>query len=185
MTQSQPENLPGPIDAASFDKARFVLTPIGTEESEQRKHADAILRHLIEPILNEMGFAAVRADKIAKPGIITKQIIEYIAYSPLCVADLSFNNPNAFYELGVRHALKLSTIQIIRKGDTIPFDVAQGRTIIIDTGDPYTIMDRFEVARKELREHVNSILKGVEPTQENPITYFLPDLRIDLKHKAK
>ena len=91
---------------------------------------------------------AIRADKIAKPGIITKQVIEYIAYSKLCIADLSFNNANAFYELGVRHAFKLSTIQIIRKGDKIPFDVSQGRTIIIDASDPYTIMDRIDVARK-------------------------------------
>jgi hypothetical protein len=39
-------------------------------------------------------------------------------------------------------------------------------------------MDRFEVARKELREHVSSVLKGTETTQENPISHFLPGLKI-------
>jgi hypothetical protein len=180
--QERPEPGGGPPtpSAASFESVCFVITPIGSEDSDERKHADTVLRHLIEPVLREMKISAVRADRIAKPGIITKQTIEYIAYSPICVADLSFNNPNAFYELGVRHALKLSTIQIIRKGDRIPFDVSQGRTIIIDTADPYTIMDRFDAARKELHEHVSSILKGGESPQENPISLFLPGLKIGL-----
>lgn len=154
------------------------------DDSDERKHADTILRHLIEPVLKETKFSAVRADRIAKPGIITKQVIEYIAYSRICVADLSFDNPNAFYELGVRHALKLSTIQIIRKGDRIPFDVSQGRTIIIDTSDPYTIMDRFDAARKELHEHFGSILKGTETPPDNPISLFLPGLKIGLPKSA-
>ena len=68
--------------------------------------------------------------------------------------------------------------EIIRKGDLIPFDVSQGRTIIIDTSDPYTIMDLFEAARKELKEHVESILKGSEKPTDNPISLFLPGLKI-------
>jgi hypothetical protein len=182
--QRQLESLPTPADVSSFENVCFVITPIGSEESNERKHADTVLRHLIEPIIKEMNLSAVRADLIAKPGIITKQIIEYVAHSPICVADLSFNNPNAFYELGVRHALKLSTIQIIRKGDPIPFDVSQGRTIIIDTSDPYTIMDRFDAARKELKEHMSSMLKGTETPQDNPISLFLPGLKISLPSRV-
>ena len=104
----------------------FVITPIGDDGSPERKHADAVLKHLIEPVLNDVGIMALRADKITKPGIINKQIVAQLAYSKLCIADLSFNNPNAFYEMGVRHAFKLPMIQIIRKGDRIPFDVAPG-----------------------------------------------------------
>jgi len=164
-----------------WDTICFVLTPIGSEDSVERKHSDAILKHLLEPVLSEFNIKPVRADKIAKPGIITKQVIEFIAYSRLCVADLSFNNPNAFYELGVRHAFKLSTIQVIRKGDKIPFDVSQGRTIIIDTSDPYTIMDRFDAARKELKEHVTAVMKGMEKQEDNPIHLFLPGLRVNIQ----
>ncbi|MBI1760966.1 MAG: hypothetical protein HYR56_05960 [Acidobacteria bacterium] len=163
-----------------WEKICFVITPIGLEESIERKHSDAILKHLLEPVLFEFGLRPIRADKIAKPGLITKQVIEYIAYSRLCIADLSFNNPNAFYELGVRQAFKLSAIQIIRKGDKIPFDVSQGRTIIIDTSDPYTILDRFESARKELKEHVYNTIKGNEKHDDNPIELFLPGLRVSI-----
>ena len=181
LDATQPDEDTEPlVGETDWTKVCFVITPIGNENSDQRKHSDTILKHLLEPVVREFGIDAVRADKIAKPGIITKQVIEYIAYSRLCVADLSFSNPNAFYELGVRQAFKLSTIQIIRKGDAIPFDVSQGRTIIIDTSDPYTIMDRFEAARKELKEHVSAITGGVEKQEENPISLFLPSLKVTI-----
>lgn len=167
-------------DAEEWGKICFVITPIGSDDSVERKHSDTILKHLLEPVLGEFELRSIRADKIAKPGIITKQVIEYIAYSRLCIADLSFNNPNAFYELGVRHAFKLSTIQIIRKGDKIPFDVSQGRTIIIDASDPYTVMDRFEAARKELKEHVTAVMKGNEKPDDNPVNLFLPDIKVTI-----
>ena len=164
-----------------WEKICFVITPIGIDDSEERKHADTILKHMLDPILKEFNLKPIRADKISKPGIITKQIIEYIAYSKVCIADLSFSNPNAFYELGVRHAFKLATIQVIRKLDHIPFDVSQGRTIIIDTSDPYTIMDRFDSAKNELREHLSSFLKGSEKQDDNPISLFLPSLKVMIK----
>lgn len=43
--------------------------------------------------------------------------------SELVIADISTYNPNAFYELGVRHAVKpFSTIIIKEEKGAIPFD---------------------------------------------------------------
>lgn len=65
---------------------------------------------------------------------------------------------------------KRPTIQIIRKGDRIPFDVSQGRTIIVDTSDVYTIMDRVESAKRELAEHVGHLDDaGDGPGEDNPV----------------
>lgn len=167
-------------DTASVDfgKSCFIITPIGDEGSPERKHADALLRHLITPILDELKILPIRADKIAKPGHITKQVVEHIAYCKLCITDLSFGNQNAHYELGIRHALKLPSIQIIRKGDKIPFDVQQGRTIIIDTADPYTIMDRVASARAELIEHLRALLDPTGKHDDSPISMYLPNLTV-------
>jgi hypothetical protein len=163
-----------------FSKCCFVITPIGEEGSSDRKHADAMLKHLIMPVLEDVGITAVRADKISKPGHITKQVVEHIAYARLCITDLSFGNANAHYELGIRHALKLPSVQIIRKGDKIPFDIQQARTIIIDTSDPYTIMDRVASAKAELVEHVKALMSGSAKNEESPITMYLPGLSIRL-----
>ena len=106
-------------DKSDFSKMCFAITPIGDDDSYERKHANLVLKNVVEPVASELGLAALRADQIDRSGIITKQIFECLARARVCVADLSFNNPNAFYELGVRHMCKLPTVQIIRKGDKI------------------------------------------------------------------
>ena len=158
----------------------FYITPIGDDGSEVRRHADMLMRHLVEPAFEEFNIRVVRADRIEKSGLISQQIFEHIVSAKFCIADLSFGNPNAFYELGVRHMTKLPTIQIIRKGDKIPFDVSQGRTITVDLSDIYTIMDRIESARKELMEHIKGYLNPIEKgrTDDNPVSIYLPGLQV-------
>lgn len=170
--------------AKDFDwsKICFYITPIGDDGTEIRKHADMLLKHLVQPAADGYGLQVIRADKIEKSGLITKQIFEYLVYARLCIADLSFNNPNAFYELGIRHMIKRPCIQVIRKGDRIPFDVSQGRTIIVDTSDVYTVMDRIDSARREIGEHIKSILAGddTKPSEDNPVETYLPGVRVTI-----
>jgi hypothetical protein len=89
-------------EAAEFEQTCFVVSPIGDEGSEYRQHADMILNSFIEPALQGLGLKVVRADHIAASGIITKQIAQYVWNSRLVIADLSFHNPNVFYELALR-----------------------------------------------------------------------------------
>ena len=165
-----------------WDKVCFYITPIGEEGSEVRRHSDMLLRHLVEPAASTAGLKVVRADKIEKAGLITQQIYVNLVRARLCIADLSFSNPNAFYELGIRHMSKRPTVQIIRKGDRIPFDVSQGRTIMVDTSDVYTVMERIESARRELGEHIKHILAAPNdrPSEDNPVETYLPGLKVTL-----
>lgn len=167
--------------AIGWDKTCFYITPIGEDGSDQRKHADMMLKHVVRPAFENHGFTVVRADEIAKTGIITKQVFEHVAFSKMCVADLSFHNPNAFYELGVRHALQLPTIQLIHKSKNIPFDVSQGRTITIDTGDNYMIADHLESARKTLTEYVKNLLSESNGPEDNPVSIYLPNVKVTFK----
>jgi hypothetical protein len=48
----------------------------------------------------------VRADHIAEPGIITRQVIKHIFEDALVVGDLSERNPNVFYELALSPCYK-------------------------------------------------------------------------------
>ncbi len=122
----------------------FVISPIGAPNSPERKRADQILNHVIDPIVSEFGYKTDRSDKIDKPGIITSQIINHIINDSLVVADLTGHNPNVFYELAVRHAIKKPVIQMIKKGERMPFDVRQARTIEIDHQD----LDSVDEAKK-------------------------------------
>jgi len=170
----------GPSASLDFSTMCFVVTPIGDDDSEERKHANLILKSVIEPVVAELKLVARRADQIDRAGIITQQIFECLAKARICVADLSFNNPNAFYELGVRHMCKAPTVQIIRKGDRIPFDVAQGRTIKVDLTDVYTVMESVESARKELLQHLKHALSSDYKGEDNPVNTYLPGVVITI-----
>lgn len=138
-------------------KTCFVIAPIGKEGSETRMRSDQILKHIIEPAVKECGFGAVRADQISEPGIITSQIIQHIVDDPLVIADLTGRNPNVFYELALRHAIKKPVVQIIDSAEYIPFDVASTRTIHVDHHD----LDSVAAAKRE-------IVKQIQTVEENP-----------------
>ena len=114
------------------DKICFVMSPIGDEGTETRVRADQVLHYLIEPAVGHFNCSAIRADDMPTPGMITPQIIERVLESPLVVADLTDHNPNVFYELAIRHAVRKPFIQMIDKSQRLPFDVAGARTVFYD-----------------------------------------------------
>lgn len=162
-----------------WDSICFYLSPIGDEQSEERQHSDLFLNHLIEPALRESGLRVVRADQIGASGMITSQILEHILRARLVIADLSFKNPNVFYELALRHASKLPIVQIIRKSDHIPFDVDQVRTIQIDNSGIYSLVPRLETYRSEIATHVRQALSNLEGVT-NPVTVFCPGFSVSV-----
>jgi len=160
------------------EKRCFIICPIGEEDSTIRKFSDTVLTHIIEPAISEFNYHIVRADKISEAGIITTQIIQHIVESELVIADLSSKNPNVFYELAIRHAIKKPLIQIITKGDTIPFDVASSRIIQFDVQDLYSVA----AAKKSISNQLSSIESGKSEI-DNPISMSF-DLKI-LKESGK
>lgn len=82
------------------------------------------------------GVRSVRCDEIAKAGWIHAEMIRGIADSRLAIVDISMLNPNVFYELGVRHALKPSGTVLIRSKDTqTPFNIEGFNCIDYDSRD--------------------------------------------------
>lgn len=96
-----------------------------------------------------------------EPGAISAKIIKKLNQYDYAVVDITGGNPNVFYELGVRHALKKKVTIIMRQTSyDIPFDIGNYRVI------DYTPF-KFEEARNKLKnalkaastnEHHNDIL---------------------------
>lgn len=156
----------------------FIITPIGDDDSTERKHANLVLKGIIEPVVKDLGLVPVRADQIDRAGIINQQVFECLAKARVAIADLSFSNPNAFYELGIRHMCKLPTVQMIRKGDKIPFDVSQGRTLKIDIGDVYGLLESLESAKRELRQYLKHAVSTAYRGEDNPVNTYLPGVEV-------
>lgn len=146
-------------------KLCFVISPIGDPDSPIRKRSDQILKFLIRPAAEPLGYEAKRADEISEPGTITSQVIQRLIDAPLVVADLTTHNPNVFYELAVRHAIRKPLVQIIDDAESIPFDVSTARTIKFSHRD----LDSVERAKAELARQIQAVEK--DPTLvDNPIS---------------
>jgi hypothetical protein len=186
-TSLSPTNSIAEYDSATatddWSKICFYVTPIGAPASPERQHSDLFLSAIVEPALEEFGLKVVRADQIAQPGLITSQIIEHVVKSRLVVADLSYHNANVFYELCLRHACRLPTVQIIRVGDPIPFDLNQVRTIQIDMTSIFTLVPQLETYKSEIANQVRRAISNSEGV-DNPLTMFYPSLGVLQQTKA-
>lgn len=190
LPASGPQIRPSPIGSqvggavvtaehAHYESTCFYITPIGSPDSEQRKHSDLFMGSFIEPVVQSFGLTVVRADGIDKPGVITRQIIEYIVKSRLVIVDLSYHNPNVFYELAIRHMMRLPIVQLIRKSDGIPFDINQMRTISIDTTDIFTLVPKIATYQTEISSQIRRALDHSDAV-ETPISTYFPNLRVEM-----
>src|SRR6188768_3104495 len=78
---------------------------------------DASYEAIIKPAVSACGLECVRADEIMHSGIIDKAMYEMLLRADVVIADISTANPNALYELGVRHALRPSTTVVMKEQD--------------------------------------------------------------------
>lgn len=145
----------------------FVICPIGDEDSEDRKRSDQLFKHLLKPIADQFGYDLERADKMAKSGMITTQILKSVIEAPLVIADLTSANPNVYYELALRHAVNKPFIQLIKESQKIPFDIHGVRTIHYNLSN----LDKVDQTRSELEKQIRSIRSGHNP--DSPISLAL------------
>jgi hypothetical protein len=88
-----------------------------------------VYQKVVRPVLENHGFACTRADEMSSTGIIMDQIRDAIEKATLVMCDLTFDNPNVFYEMGIAHVLTKPTIMISQNPANIPFDVKHWRII--------------------------------------------------------
>lgn len=153
-------------EAAS--KLCFVVGPIGNDDSEDRIHADWLLEEIILPVFSEhfSAYRVERADKISSPGRIDTQIITALLTADLVIADLTTLNPNAFYEIGIRHAIQKPVIHMHLDGQPIPFDISSFRSIMFSRKRPRDV----RAARESLLEFAQTVTEeGYEV--DNPVTF--------------
>lgn len=164
-------------DENNFANTCFYVTPIGDPDSPERRHADFMMEYVVQPALTEFKLIVIRADQMSQPGMIGRQVVEHILKCRLVIADLSFHNPNVFYELCLRHTTRLPTVQIKRAIDRLPFDLNQQRTISIDTNDVYGLYPKLQIHISEVATQVRRSLQDLE-SADNPISLYYPKAKL-------
>lgn len=86
---------------------------------------DKIYTKLIKPTLSSFNnIDNLRGDEISSSEIIDTDMFELLLSADIVIADITTLNPNAIYELGIRHALKpYSTIILSLEQDTPAFTI--------------------------------------------------------------
>lgn len=89
---------------------------------------DKTYKNIIQPAVIQSNYECVRADEIQDSSLIDRSMYALLIHSDLVIADISTYNPNAIYELGIRHAVRpFSTIVLKEKEGKIPFDLDHTR----------------------------------------------------------
>lgn len=128
---------------------------------------DKIYTKLIKPTLSSFdNIDNLRGDEISNSEIIDTDMFELLLSADIVVADITTLNPNAIYELGIRHALKpYSTIILSLDQDDLPFDFNHNRIFRYSLKD---INDRTRLQTKvtELCGLLKTTVKNLENGNE-------------------
>ncbi len=136
---------------------------------------DKTYKNIIKPSAEKAGLQCVRADEIQDSGLIDKSMYALLMHADLVVADISTYNPNAIYELGVRHAVRpYSTIIIKEKDGVIPFDLNHNRIFhYAHLGDDIGV-DEADRCKDALIDMIESIVKS--KIIDSPLYDYIQDI---------
>jgi hypothetical protein len=147
--------------------------PIGSMQFPGREVTAEALRKIYDDLISEALLKArsdleiVRADDLPSPGDVTAEIFERISDSDYVVADITYPNPNVFYELGLRHATRTGTILLReRGGPKPPFDISVLRHI------------EYENTPTGLKQLANDLDRSFDYIEQHPGRPDNPFLRV-------
>lgn len=162
-----------------MNKTCFIIMPIGDQtygdnvisKHELKKKYTDLLTEAIHKARPELEI--IRADDISTPGTITTDILLQIMNSDYVIADITYPNPNVFYELGLRHASRPGTILVKEKNSVLPFDIHNLRCFEYEN-TPSGI--------KELADKLKDAFDSIESNSNKLDNHFL-DIAKNVKYK--
>ena len=159
----------------------FIIRPFGTRKGID---FDEVERGLVGPALENIGAEGRTTGEILEAGNIRIDMFQELLIADIVVADITTNNPNAFYELGIRHALQEKRTFLIRarlprpqtvdelKEADVPFDLKTDRYFEYDPANPGASLEKLTEALRET---------AAGSRQDSPVFLSLPNLKSQSK----
>ncbi len=137
---------------------------------------DKTYHNVIKPAVEECQLRCVRADEVQDTGLIDRSMYALLIRADVVIADISTMNPNAIYELGVRHAVKPQSTIIIKAESTssIPFDLNHDRVFSYKHLGEDIGVDEAKRMQTLLKEKLQVILR--EATIDSPMYEYIHTL---------
>lgn len=162
------------IDNASVDspdKTVFVIMPFSSTSKHEESDWTEIFNFVFKPAVEECGYCCERAE--ITTGNLIRSIVDRLKTSPIVLADITDNNPNVFYELGVRHALCQGTIIAAQSSEDIPSDLRGYWTLIYGTSPGQVV---------QFRKNLKNIIRQIEDNpkkSDSPVSDFLKSQNLE------
>lgn len=158
-------------------KKCFVIMPFGKKLVDGKEFDfDYVYHELIEKAVEGLGIDCERCDEILGTGSIHKKMFRGIFDADISVVDITSQNPNVFYELGVRHALQKKVTLVIGRTDNlqkIPFNI-NGISIF---GYEIDSQEQIETNRQQIRRRIQVGLDD-DDCVDSTVHDALPDLNV-------
>ncbi len=157
----------------------FVVMPFGAKPGPDGKDIDfdAIYEQLLAPAARDAGLDPHRADADRRGGSIHADMFQDLLMAEFVVADLTIDNPNVWYEIGVRHALKASgAVLTYALRDRLPFDIAGQRMQRYSLAQGKLVAERLADERRALAEAITATLGAWRGRKGSPVYQQLPNL---------
>src|SRR4051812_993432 len=158
----------------------FIVMPFGRKKAPDGSEIDfdEIYTGLLKPAVEAAGLRPHRADSERRGGSIHADMFQDLLLAEFVVADLTIDNPNVWYEIGVRHALRSSgAVLTYALRDRLPFDLAGQRMqrYTIKGGQPDP--DKLEQERDGLTAAIKATLGAWRGRKASPVYAQLPNLQ--------
>ena len=148
--------------------------PFSETDSLAEEKWTEIFKHTIKPAVEESGFGyECKRYGLGRANIV-KDILEDLNRAQVVIADLTDDNPNVLWELGVRHTLKRRTLLISQDTKSIPSDLKDYPVI------PY---DQTKAGFDKFKDDIKSKLEDIEADPDkpdSPVADFLQIKNIDI-----
>ncbi len=147
-------------------KKCFVIQPFDNDKFDKR------FSDIFEPAINKADLEAYRVDKDPSVRVPIDDIEKGIRESAICLAEITTDNPNVWYELGYAFACSKDVVLVceteVRKGK-FPFDIQHRHIIGYNTNSK----SDFELLESSITNKLNALKatqKTIEKLIETPVT---------------
>jgi tetratricopeptide (TPR) repeat protein len=157
----------------------FVIMPFGEKKAPDGTAIDfdIVYRDLFAPAIAAAGLMPHRADADRRGGSIHLDMFQDLLLAEFVVADLTLDNPNVWYEIGVRHALRAGgAVLTFALRDRLPFDIAGQRMQRYTLNDGRLDPVLVEAERTALKEAIEATLGAWRGRRASPVYQQLPNL---------
>lgn len=152
----------------------FVIRGFGEKKDSGGKliDFDKVDKELIKPVMEKCGLVGGTTAIVQGSGPIHQDMFQLILRAAFVICDITVHNPNVFYELGVRHALRKKYTVLIKgspSDDRAPFDIAGLRYMEYSWADPGNDVQK-------LIDVINAT-QALDRETDSPIFLMMPKLQ--------